>query len=476
MDPLDYNQGKGEWGKALNILSEKIWIKGILNFWDGRPGGVITTPEDGQSIGSGGIYQDVILSAGDDVSIQWVFITPVLNNDLSSASVNMLVWLKNRNPYPVNLTLNSLIYPVSNARESTGVSRVIIAPPGEVVARVSVGITSPRLWWPWSHPELGSPELYKARVNVTKGGEVVAERSELFGIRKLERVKPYTVEGFTSTEDFVWQVNNKRLFLKGGSYNSSLWTGTVSNETYNRDFAAIKDSNMDMIRVCVYVDRPEMYEIADREGVAIWQDFPLQWEYSECSFERESGDPGLTNNVEVMKRMLAEMILLEYNHPSVFIWSLHNEPYYQMWKTLVGFDSPNMDIKCSEKPYNQSSEYDAFDGTLNRDMDEELMKTAAMVETSRPIHQASGMGDSHSYYGWFEGTVETLFGKTLPVDVIAGRQLEGHHGRAREPDGLQEPALRKRGEFLRASLGLRHAERVDIRHTVLPGDSAEGPH
>ena len=48
---------------------------------------------------------------------------------------------------------------------------------------------------------------------------------------------------------------------------------------------------------------------------------------SKClRFRGANGDPKLTNNAEVIGRMTTEAIWAYYNHPSIFWWSMHDEP------------------------------------------------------------------------------------------------------------------------------------------------------
>src|SRR5687768_17494495 len=60
--------------------------------------------------------------------------------------------------------------------------------------------------------------------------------------------------------------------------------------------------------------RPELYTAADEAGVLLWQDLPLQWEYSR----------GARKPAAAQARALVDLV---GHHPSVALWCGHNEPF-----------------------------------------------------------------------------------------------------------------------------------------------------
>jgi len=156
-----------------------------------------------------------------------------------------------------------------------------------------------------------------------------------------------------------------------------------------------------MIRPPVHVSVPQMYELADEVGITIFMDFPLQWEYSVCKFVRPNGDPKLTGNPQVMQRMLAEMIYAHYNHPSIFLWCLHNEPLSMFLPLPYNPENPN--VFCPDQPYREENPpVFISDFTLNQVLDRAFLEPVGQgIDGSRPVHPVSGEGDTHIYDGWY---------------------------------------------------------------------------
>ena len=74
------------------------------------------------------------------------------------------------------------------------------------------------------------------------------------------------------------------------------------------------DANLNLLHVHAHVLPPEFHKVCDRAGMLVWQDFPLQWGYSdELEFRADA--------VRQMRAMITGL----YNHPSIIAWCCHNE-------------------------------------------------------------------------------------------------------------------------------------------------------
>jgi beta-mannosidase len=74
-----------------------------------------------------------------------------------------------------------------------------------------------------------------------------------------------------------------------------------------RDIVLAKQAGLDLFRVHAHVSRPELYDAADRHGVLLWQDMPLQWGYAR----------GLRKQAA---RQAREAVDLLGHHPSIAMW------------------------------------------------------------------------------------------------------------------------------------------------------------
>ena len=63
------------------------------------------------------------------------------------------------------------------------------------------------------------------------------------------------------------------------------------------------------------MEKPRFYELCDEMGFLVWQVFPLHYTYSDSDDVIERTSP-----------MMAEMVRMLYNRPSIVIWSVFKEP------------------------------------------------------------------------------------------------------------------------------------------------------
>jgi beta-mannosidase len=241
---------------------------------------------------------------------------------------------------------------------------------------VSMPLTvhDPRLWW--THDQ-GFPHLYRVALQVkAAGGRVASDMVEFnYGLRTFEM------------RDWVAYLNGRRVFLKGNNYGpGDTRPATMNPERFRQDLELARQAHMNMLRVHAHVEHPAFYELADEMGILLWQDFPLQWNYSKEVL------PEALRQAELMVRRL-------YDHPSVVIWCMHNEPgilpepsgWRLAWtlKTLfaLGVYNWNKDV-----------------------MDRKLKRRVQELDDSRVVVRSSGEWavrllrkgtDSHLYYGWY---------------------------------------------------------------------------
>lgn len=234
-----------------------------------------------------------------------------------------------------------------------------------------VPVRDPQLWWTY---DLGHPSCYTVTLEVVQDNAVSDEYRSLFGFRRFEM------------RNWIPHLNGVRFFAKGNNYAPNVCIATTTLDQYQEDLGRARDAHMNMLRVHAHIQKPEFYEQADLAGIVLWQDFPLQWMYSQ-SIRDEA------------VRQSREMIRLLGNHPSVGVWCMHNEPLH-----IVDL--------ADETPISMIRTYfSVFVWNWNRSvLDSELKKVAEAADRSRPVVRSSGEywlpfirrgTDSHFYYGWF---------------------------------------------------------------------------
>lgn len=325
-------------------------VKGIFGYHDTRPGG---TSNRGQERGTGGIVGNVTLRASSGVELVRAEVAPVDVTE-QAATLHIDYVLRNWTGAERTSSLTGEIAPrnfTSDYRDRF--TQPVTLPPGETRVRITRRIERPSLWWSWDY---GKPNLYQ--LSTTLSGASKGPQTS-FGIRSIRR-----------DDQWVWYLNGRRIFPRGSNYISTQWLSQADRAWYERDVELMLKANLNSIRVHAHLERPEFYQVADERGLMVWQDFPLQWGYSDLpSFHKEA------------TRQVGDMVGLFFNHPSIIVWSMHNEaPHAMSW--------------MKRKVQNQ-----------NLALDEALVAEAKRRDPTRVTHRDSGTGDGHPYPGWYGGKV-----------------------------------------------------------------------
>lgn len=253
---------------------------------------------------------------------------------------------------------------------------------GDNVFRWRVTVEHPELWWPWA---LGEQPLYELMVEVRAGraggGEPSDCRRLLTGLRQV-RVR-----------NFVAAVNGERLFLKGANYGpTNRAPAQIQPIELARDVSLAREAGLDLLRVHGHVARPELYEEADRAGMLLWQDLPLQWGY------------GQVRHQAVLQARQAVDLL--GHHPSVALWCAHNEP--------IAVDlAPGKALTArTVARFVAGQVLPTWNKTI---LDRSVRRTLERADGSREVVAHSGVlphpawgTDTHLYFGWYHGKERDL--------------------------------------------------------------------
>ncbi|KAF4992379.1 hypothetical protein FDECE_13735 [Fusarium decemcellulare] len=191
-----------------------------------------------------------------------------------------------------------------------------------VVASDEVGISStgtfksvvrldkPSLWYPFTY---GKQNLYVVEASIP--GHTVTQN---LGIRRLRLLQhPLKAEPGTA---FVFEVNNIRLFCGGSCWiPADFMLPRVSPQRYEEWITLAKRGNQSMIRVWGggIVEDDAFYDICDREGVLVWQDFLYA-----CG--NYPGSPDFVSNVKTEAEQQVKRV---GHHASLAVWCGNNEDY-----------------------------------------------------------------------------------------------------------------------------------------------------
>lgn len=200
------------------------------------------------------------------------------------------------------------------------------------MARAEITVPEPQLWWPAGQ---GAQPLYD--LSVTCGGQT---ETRSIGLRTIELV----------TEDgaFTLCVNGREIYAKGANWiPADALPGRVTREATRDLLRSAVDANMNMIRVWGggRYEPGWFYEICDKLGLMVWQDFMFA-----CNLY--PSDETFLTEVSAEVREVAWRLNA---HPSVVLWCGDNEligalGWYDVSRDnrdtyLVGYDRLN---RCVE--------------------------------------------------------------------------------------------------------------------------------
>jgi beta-mannosidase len=177
--------------------------------------------------------------------------------------------------------------------------------------KITVRVPEPHLWWPSGH---GEQPLYTAVFTLISGEEVLDEKQVRFGIRSVRLLQTRDAAG----KSFIMEVNGRKIFCKGADWiPADSFIPRIAPSTYDCLLRLAKDANMNMIRVWGggFYEADVFYDLCDRLGLMVWQDFMFACgEYPESPwFIRQVRDEA--------EKAVARL----RNHPSIVLWCGNNE-------------------------------------------------------------------------------------------------------------------------------------------------------
>lgn len=154
----------------------------------------------------------------------------------------------------------------------------------------------------------------------------------------------------------------------------------VSPRELAADMDTVREIGANTLRLAHYQHDQYVYDRADRDGLVLWTEIP----YMHSSVD----DPAFRANV---RSQLTELILQNFNHPSVAFWGIGNEVTFKLR------DDPNPVL----------ADLDALTRQLDPDRIDSYA-TCCVPDDDPSVGHADATG-YHRYEGWYFGTPD-LFG------------------------------------------------------------------
>ena len=245
----------------------------------------------------GGILREVYLRAVQRADISQVEVTPQLPCPRCPATISEQVLVRNVTGLPQSVQLQGAF---GSDRLDFGAAR--IAPYATWSAAATTVIAHPRLW------SLAHPFLYRATLRLSdQNGRQIGGYITLSGIRRI-----------ALTPDGRLTLNWRPLNLRGVELREQdpMLGGALDPPRLAALVSWVRALGATVIRSDPL--NPQIEEMADRDGLLIWSDIPVNQWVSNAYLS----DPVWLASAHAL---LHDDILANVNHPSVLVWGIGNE-------------------------------------------------------------------------------------------------------------------------------------------------------
>ena len=241
-------------------------------------------------------------------------------------------------------------------------------------AECDLTIENVRLW-----DGVRDPYLYTCEATLSVDGKAVDSVSARFGVRSFH-VDP-----------------KKGFFLNGRSYplrgvcRHQDWKGignALHREHHDTDMAIIREMGANTLRLAHYQHDQYFYDLCDEAGLVVWAEIPYISEH-------------MPNGRENTIQQMTELIVQNYNHPSICVWGISNE--------ITISTRDKADMMDNHKVLND----------LVHQLDSTRLTTLACYSVCGPFnpvaHKVSDLVSWNLYLGWY---VPGMFLNELWVDFF----------------------------------------------------------
>ena len=334
-------------------ITKELQLKTLIAITVDNAPNQIVYPQVADFTFYGGLYRDVNLICVkeshfdlDYYGTPGIKVTPIVEG--SNAKVEVEVFVTNQADNAIRYTLTD--------KEGN-----VVATAETAEAKANFVIENVHLW-----NARKDPYLYTAKAELISGEEVLDNVSARFGCRFYE-IDPE--KGFI--------LNGEAYPLRGVSRHQDRWGigNALLPEHHKEDMELICEVGATTIRLAHYQHNQYFYDLCDEYGQVIWAEIPYISQHMAT---------GRENTVSQMK----ELIVQNYNHPSIVVWGLSNEI------SMKGADDPDL------------LENHHILNDLAHEMDKTRLTTMAVVSACPMEAEYVAIPDTVSYnhyFGWYGG-------------------------------------------------------------------------
>ena len=259
---------------------------------------------------------------------------------------------------------------VKNALENQKLTYILKDAQGNIIAQKETAASETEVTFDIENVHLWhgrkDPYLYTAEVYLKEDTEILDNVSTRFGCRT-----------FKIDPELGFILNGEEYPLRGVSRHQDRWGvgNALLPEHHEEDMDLICEVGANTIRLAHYQHDQYFYDLCDEKGMVVWAEIP----YISTHMPN-----GRENTISQMK----ELIVQNYNHPSIVVWGLSNEI------TMSGDSSEDL------------RENHVILNDLAHEMDKTRLTTIAcvsMCSMDDPYVQIPDVVSYNHYFGWYGG-------------------------------------------------------------------------
>jgi len=319
----------------------------------------------------GGIYREVSLISTNDLHIalsdygsSGVYVHQE-GVSAKKATLNIVTNLINQTSTKEVVTIKQTLFSEDNKKVVESTKEIVLFPGGLVPVKSFLKVKNPHLW-----NGKKDPYLYHVVTELVRDGKTIDVISHNVGIRYFS-IDP--------EKGFILNGDPYRLF---GVCRHQEWQdrgNALLPEHHKKDMDLIDEIGATSIRLAHYQQAEYIYSLADSIGILIWAEIPFVNGYIE-------------NADENAVQQLIELIKQNINHPSIFVWGLHNEV---LKNNIVS------------QPVNLTNKLNSVAKELDPDRYTVAVSNIWWIY-DHPIHQLADLQGFNQYTGWYGGKPSEL--------------------------------------------------------------------
>lgn len=290
----------------------------------------------------------------------------ISQSDVSSrsADIDLKVKLRNADVCTKQIKLETSIFDADGKIITTKSSNIDLSPSGIKTFNHKLKLKKPHLW-----NGKKDPYLYRVETVLSENGKILDKVIEPLGVRSI----------LVKAGEGVF-LNGEKYPMYGVCRHQDWWGvgNALEKKHHDADLDFIMEIGATTIRLAHYQQSDYFYSRCDSLGLLVWAEVPF--------VNRVSG-----KEADNAKSQLRELIRQSYNHPSIYIWGLHNE-VYKPHEYTAQLTRDMHDLAKSEDPGRYTVAVNGY-GTMEH-----------------PVNLNADIQGINRYFGWYEKTIQDIEG------------------------------------------------------------------